>query len=267
MSGAGSDAVSTELLSQVAAALSAGAIRVVDLSQPLSAATPVIGLPPPFAQSAPFAIEAISRYDEKGPGWYWNNLSMGEHTGTHFDAPVHWVTGREQPAGATDTIVPQRLVAPACVVDCSAACAADPGFLLTRAHLLDWERAHGRIAEGSWLLLRSGWSQRTGDAFLNVGSAGPVTPGPDTDCVRFLVEERGVIGFGTECVGTDAGQAFGFEPAFPCHTLMHGAGRFGLASLANLDRLPPTGALLITPPLKIEGGSGSPCRVLALVGG
>lgn len=257
--------MSSDLLTQLIAALAQGSVRVVDLSQKLSAQTPVIGLPPPFAQSAPFSMQTISRYDADGPGWYWNNISLGEHTGTHFDAPVHWVTGRDQPAGTTDTIDPNRFAAPACVIDCEAACDADPGFLLTRAVLLDWEERHGRIPAGAWVLLRSGWSRRDGSGFLNIGATGPVSPGPDTDCVRFMVDERHVTGFGTETVGTDAGQAFGFEPAFPCHTFMHGAGRFGLASLTNLDALPPTGALLITPPLKIEGGSGSPCRVLALI--
>jgi kynurenine formamidase len=82
-----------------------------------------------------------------------------------------------------------------------------------------------------------------------------------------MVRDRDVIGFGTETVGTDAGQAFGFDPPFPCHAGMHGANKFGLASLTNLDRLPPKGAILITPPLKIAGGTGSPCRVLALVAG
>ena len=255
----------SDLLSSLAVALASGQIRVVDLSQPLSPETPVIGLPPPFAQSSPFSIRRISNYDEAGPGWYWNDISLGEHTGTHFDAPVHWVSGRALPGNTTDTIPPARLVAPACVIDVEAQSTADPGFLLTRIYVEQWEAQHGRIPAGSWLLLRSGWSRRTGEAFLNIGATGPLTPGPDTDCVKFLVEERDVIGFGTECVGTDAGQAFGFEPAFPCHTFMHGAGKFGLASLANLDQLPATGALIITPPLKIEGGSGSPCRVLALV--
>ncbi len=260
-----SDLPNQSILNQLIGALAIGSVRVVDLSQPLSADTPVIGLPPPFAQSAAFSMRRISHYDDDGPAWYWNDISLGEHTGTHFDAPIHWITGRNLPDGSTDTIAPQRLAAPACVVDCEAECAADPGFLLTRARLETWEARHGRIPAGAWLLLRSGWSRRTGGDFLNFGAAGPVSPGPDPDCVRFLVEERDVAGFGTETVGTDAGQAFGFEPAFPCHTLMHGAGKFGLASLTNLDQLPPTGALLITPPLKIAGGSGSPCRVLALV--
>ena len=92
-------------------------------------------------------------------------------------------------------------------------------------------------------------------------------PGPNADAVRFLVEERDVNGWGVEAVGTDAGQAFSFEPAFPAHALMHGANKLGLASLCNLDRLPPTGAMLIAAPLKIVGGSGSPLRVLALVSG
>lgn len=257
--------MSSDPLSQLIAALATGAVKIVDLSQPLSAGTPVIDLPPPFAPSAPFAMQTISRYDEAGPGWYWNNISMGEHTGTHFDAPIHWISGRDDAAGATDTIAPQRLAAPACVIDAEAECAADPGFLLTRGFVEGWEATHGRIPAGAWVILRSGWSAREGDAFINAGPTGPVSPGPDVECVRFLVHDRDVTGFGTETVGTDAGQAFAFEPAFPCHTFMHGAGKFGLASLANLGQLPATGALLITPPLKIAGGSGSPCRVLALV--
>lgn len=254
-----------DALSSLIAALAEGSVQVVDLSQPLSPETPVIGLPPPFAQSAPFSMTPVSAYDDAGPGWYWNNISLGEHTGTHFDAPVHWISGRDKPNNTTDTIPPARLVAPACVVDVEADCTADAGFLLTRARVEQWEAEHGRIPAGAWLLLRSGWSKRTGDAFINLTETGPQSPGPDPDCVRFLVQERDVVGFGTECVGTDAGAAHSFDPAFPCHTFMHGAGKFGLASLANLDQLPATGALLITPPLKIAAGSGSPCRVLALV--
>ena len=115
--------------------------------------------------------------------------------------------------------------------------------------------------------MRTDWSKRTEPAaFLNIKDDGPHVPGPSAATVRLLIE-RDVVGFGVEAVGTDAGQAFAFEPAFPAHHLMHGAGKFGLASLCNLDQLPPVGALLITAPLKIEKGSGSPLRVLALVPG
>ncbi len=259
--------MSQSLLAQLAGALSSGLVRVVDLSQPLGPDTPVIALPPMFGQSAGFSSEVISAYDERGPAWAWSNITLGEHTGTHFDAPVHWVSGKDHPGNALDGIGAERLVAPAAVLDFSAECAADADFLLTPEHILDWEARHGRIASGSWVLLRSDWSKRSDPAaFLNVREDGAHSPGPSPDAVRLLVE-RGAVGFGTECVGTDAGQAHGFDPAFPSHTLMHGANRFGLASLCNLDQLPPTGAILITPPLKIVGGTGSPCRVLALVEG
>lgn len=260
--------MSNELLNQFAAALASGAVRVVDLTQTLRPSTPVIGLPPPNANSKPFTIEEISRYDERGPAWYWNNLSMGEHTGTHFDAPAHWISGRDHVDGFTDTLSPQRLLAPAVVIDCSAEAAADARFTLDPEHITAWEARHGRIPEGAWVLLRTDWSKRTDpDAFLNMQADGPHTPGPSPAAIRFLVEERTVNGWGVEAVGTDHGQAFLFDPPFPAHNLMHGAGKFGLASLTNLDQLPPTGAILITPPLKIERGSGSPLRVLALVAG
>jgi isatin hydrolase len=258
----------TDVLQQLVAALAGGHVEVVDLTQPLSPDTPVIGLPPQFAASPGLTLERLSSYDEKGPAWYWNVLHLGEHTGTHFDAPVHWITGKDLPHNATDTILPSRFVGPACVVDVTAEVAADPDFLLTRGHLVAWEEKHGRIPTGAWVLLRSGWSHRQGAKdFLNADETGPHSPGPRKDALEFLLGERDILGYGGETVGTDAGQAFAFDPPFPAHTLLHGAGRFGLASLANLDRLPATGAVVIAAPLKIVHGSGSPLRVLALAPG
>ncbi len=255
------------LLAQFAQALAAGAIRVVDLTQPLAAATPVIPLPPEFGATWPFRREEISHYDARGPAWYWNNFACGEHTGTHFDAPVHWVTGKDFPNNATDSIPAEKFLAPACVIDVSRQAAADPDFLLTPAHIESWEATHGRIEAGSWVLMRTDWSKRSdAAAFLNLQADGSHVPGPHPDLVPFLARERDVIGWGSEGVGTDAGQAYRFQPPFPCHSIMHGNNKFGLASLTNLDQLPPKGAILITPPLKIVNGSGSPCRVLALVG-
>lgn len=256
-----------DLLLKFASCIADGRIRVVDLTQTLKPSTPVIQLPPPFAPSDPFRISEISHYDERGPAWYWNNIACGEHTGTHFDAPAHWVTGQHYADGYTDTVSVQRFVAPAVVIDCCKEAAADEKFLLEPRHIEAWEAKYGRIPDGAWVLMRTDWSKRQGDPakFLNMKEDGPHVPGPSAAAVRFLVQQRSVNGWGVEAVGTDAGQAFAFEPAFPAHHLMHGANKFGLASLCNLDQLPPTGAVLITPPLKIEKGSGSPLRVLALV--
>ena len=254
------------LLGQLAAALASRRIRVVDLTQTLSPDFPQIALPPEFGQCWPFRIEEISAYDARGPGWYWNNFSCGEHTGTHFDAPIHWISGRDLAANSVDTILPQNFVAPAFVIDCVAAATADPDYLLTVADIERFEAEHGRVAEGAWLLMRTDWSKRKDPvAYQNFDETGQHTPGPSAEAVRFLVEERGVLGFGTEAIGTDAGQGYHLRPPYPCHSLMHGAGRYGLQCLTHLDLLPPTGAVLICPPLKIEKGSGSPLRVLALV--
>jgi kynurenine formamidase len=255
----------SDVLSRLVDELAAGRLRVVDLTQPLGPATPVIGLPPVFASSPGASVDVISRYDERGPAWYWNVLRFGEHTGTHFDAPVHWITGRDLPDNACDTIPAKRFVGPAAVIDATREVTANPDHLLTPQAIEAWEARHGRIEAGSWVLLRTDWSKRTDpDAFLNVTATGPHTPGFDAAASRLLALERDVLGVGVETVGTDAGQAGTFEPPFPNHAIMHGAGKFGLASLCNLDQLPPRGAIVIAAPLKIVNGSGSPVRVLAI---
>jgi kynurenine formamidase len=219
-------------LLELAGAISSGAVRVVDLTFTLSPDFPVIVLPPEFGQAAPVRIQEISRYDGRGPAWYWNNVTFGEHTGTHFDAPVHWFTGKDLPNNAVDTMPPRDMIAPACVIDCSAEAAQDPDFLLTVPLVEAWEAKHGRIPERHWVLLRTDWSNK---------------------------------GFGTETIGTDAGQAGHFQPPYPAHHFLHGGGRYGLQCLCNLDQLPPTGAVIVASPLKIQNGSGSPLRVIALV--
>jgi kynurenine formamidase len=265
--GLGKGIVHVNVLTQLAQGLGTGKIKVVDLTETLSPEFPHISLPPEMGQAWPFRIEEVSRYDERGPAWYWNNFSCGEHTGTHFDAPVHWISGKDLPNNATDSIPPERFIGPAFVIDCSREATADPDFLLRRDFLVQWEKKHGRIAPRSWVLMRTDWSRRSADpeAYQNYDETGQHTPGPDTDAVKFLVEERDVLGFGTESIGTDAGQAYHLRPPYPCHYYMHGAGRYGLQCLTNLDQLPPTGAVVFAAPLKIRNGSGSPLRVLALV--
>ena len=253
------------VLSQLLEELNSGRLKVVDLTSPLGPDTPVINLPAIFAPSPGLTLFEISRYDSRGPAWYWNALYMGEHTGTHFDAPIHWVTGKDLPNNATDTILPSRFIGPACVIDVTADVQQSPDFLLTIERVEQWESEHGRLPAGAWVLVRTGWSKRTGrEAFLNIQEDGAHSPGFYPTCSAFLAKERDILGVGVETVGTDAGQAGGFDPAFPSHTFMHGAGKFGLTSLMNLELLPPTGAIVIAAPLKIVNGSGSPLRVIAI---
>ncbi|KMS59110.1 cyclase [Novosphingobium barchaimii LL02] len=255
----------TDVLAPFAQALVAGDITVVDLTQILSEDTPLLVLPEPFGQTAAFSREEISRYDERGVAWHWNNFTVGEHTGTHFDAPVHWVSGKDLADNTVDLVPAQKLIAPAVVLDFSAECAADADFLLKADHIKAWEAVHGAIPSGAWVLFRTDWSKRQVDDYTNRREDGAHTPGPDACAIRYIVEERDVLGFGVETIGTDAGQAHMLDPMYPAHTLLHGAGKYGLQCLENLDKLPATGAVVIAAPLKILGGSGSPLRVLALV--
>lgn len=252
------------VLTALTAALAAGSIELVDLTAPLSSQTPLLELPPEFGQTARFELEEISRYDDRGPAWYWNNFRTGEHTGTHFDAPSHWVTGKD--GDHIDTVPLAAMVAPAVVLDVTAQVADDPNFLIEREHLDAFVAEHGPLPEGGWLLCRTGWSARvTQQEMINNTETGPTSPGMSSDCARWVAESSPLQGIGVETVGTDAGAAHSFDPIFPCHSFLLGNGKYGLAQLQNLHRLPATGAVVLAPPLKIVGGSGSPVRVLALV--
>lgn len=253
------------VLKDLIAAIADSRIEVIDLTAPLSEKTPIIQLPPPFANTRRFELTQISHYDERGPAWYWNDIATGEHVGTHLDAPIHWITGREQ--SDVSQIPAQQLIAPAVVIDKSRECANNPDYLLEVSDIEAWQREHSPLPEGGWLLYRTGWDARAGDQhrFLNADDSGPHTPGISVACARWLAEVARVIGVGVETVGTDAGKAHSFDPAFPCHAYLLGAGKYGLTQLANLARVPPTGAILIAGPLPIVHGSGSPARVLALI--
>jgi kynurenine formamidase len=253
------------VLSSLTDALADGSVEIIDLTARLSSETPVIQLPPEFGQTARFELEEISRYDDRGPAWYWNNFRSGEHTGTHFDAPNHWVTGQ---GGLDVASVPLgHLIRPAVVLDFSDRCAENPDFLLEVDDIMTWEQEHEPLPDGGWLLYRTGWDARSDsqERFINADETGPHTPGMSPECAKWVAEESPVIGVGVETVGTDAGAAHSFEPAFPCHSFLMGSGKYGLTQLQNLASLPPTGAVLIVGPLPIVTGSGAPARAVALV--
>ena len=205
--------MSSNVLSQLLEELNSGTLKVVDLTTPLEPDTVVIDLPPIFAPSPGLTLTEISRYDSKGPAWYWNIINMGEHTGTHFDAPIHWVTGKDLPNNATDTIPARKFIGPACVIDVTADVQQNADFLLTIERLEAWEAEHGRIPAGAWVLLRTGWSTRKGrEEFLNTAADGAHSPGFHQTCSELLAKDRDVLGVGVETVGTDAWPGWDLHP-------------------------------------------------------
>ncbi len=169
-----------DTLAQLASMLVSGNVEVVDLAVPLGPDTPLIKLPPPFKQTPPVKVHTISNYDDDGPYWSWNWLELGEHSGTHFDAPHHWITGKDYKDGATDTLPVQKLVAPVNVIDCSKETAENEDYLLSADGVKAWEKEHGDIGKGEWVVMRTGWfpRNRSEAEFLNVRDNMPHSPGP-----------------------------------------------------------------------------------------
>lgn len=242
-----------------------GGWTVVDLTWPLSSATPTIQLPPPKVSPPPFSLHEISRYDDRGQHEYHNYFTCPEHGGTHVDAPRHWFTGAE--LEDISAIPLDRLIGPAVVFDCTAEATKNPDHLVTSADIDRFIDQHGPLPPKAWFILRTGWGQRYyhPGRFLNKGVDGkPHWPGLSPDCAVRLAESD-LLGFGVDAVGTDAGISGGWEPAHPVHHYFHQAGKCGMSSLANLDKLPPLGAILVAAPLRIQDGSAAPARVFALI--
>lgn len=252
-------------IDSLAQALASGSVRVVDLTNTLSETTPTLRLPEPFSNLIDFSIEQVSAYDEPGPFWKHHNVHTGEHIGTHIDAPVHWISGRD--GHDVSQIPPARLIGPAVVIDKRAEVEADPDYLLDVADVEAWEAEHGPLPENSWLLFRTGWDKYSDsqEAFLNADDTGSHTPGITAELAEWLATQRPISGFGVETVGIDSGRAAELDPPFPAHHHLLGNDKYGITSLQNLDQLPTTGAVIVVAPLPIVGGTGSPTRVLALV--
>lgn len=252
-------------VSALIAGLVAGGVETVDLTHPLSESSPVASLPLPFTNPSALSRAVVRGYEDDPQGGLEYALTFGEHTGTHLVAPAHWITGR---SGSDVASIPLSvLIGPACVIDRTVETETDPGYLLTVDDLEAWENQHGEMPPRAWVLFRTGWADRIADeaAFLNIGSETPVTPGPDVEASRWLAHQRPISGFGVETVSLDAGAASGFDPPYPLQRYLLGANRCGLTQLANLRRLPVTGAMIVVAPLRLAGGTGSPARVVAFV--
>ena len=252
-------------LGNLLTSLSSGDVKIIDLTNKLTENTPSLTLPEPFPSPLPFSLDQIAAYDHRGPMWAANDIHIGEHTGTHLDVPIHWLTGRE---GTDVSEAPlTRLVGPAVVIDFTEEAAADPDFLVTVDHLKAWETEHGEFPANSWLLFRTGWSahSQNPEKFINVDATGSHTPGFAAECARWLAEETHISGVGVETMGLDAGLGHSLEPEMPMHYHLLGNDKYGITSLQNLDLLPTKGSVIVVAPLPIVGGTGSPARVLAFV--
>jgi kynurenine formamidase len=196
--------------------------------------------------------------------WYASgDFSMSEHGGTHIDAPIHFAEGRL----AVDEIPLEHLIAPAVVIDVRSSVAGNPDYRLSREDIKTWEARHGPIPPGSVVMMLSGWGHRWPDRTTYLGSATPSDPntlhfpGFSTEAAEFLVHERGVDGLGVDTPSID----YGASQDFVVHRIVNGANRYGLENVANLEKLPPKGALVLALPIKIKGGTGGPVRIIAIV--
>jgi kynurenine formamidase len=235
------------------------AYRVVDLSHPFGART----LYWPTSPSA-FRLERLA-YGPTPAGYFYaaNAFSAPEHGGTHFDAPLHFAEGKH----STAEVPLERLVAPAVVIDVSARAASDRDYRLRREDVAEFEGRHGRIPPGVIVLLRTGWSRFYPDrkAYFGDDTPGDASklrfPSYGPEAAELLVRERRVAALGADVASIDYGRSNDFR----VHRIAAADNVPGLENLTNLDQLPPTGALVVALPMKIEGGSGGPLRAIAMV--
>ena len=232
-----------------------------------------IDLTYPFAEETiywptepPFVLERVM-YGVTPLGFFYasNRLAAPEHGGTHLDAPIHFAEGRHH----ADEIPIERFVGPAIVVDVSDSAEANADYLVSIADLERWEAAHGRIGNGSIVLLRTGWGSRWPDRASYLGTremgaeAVPLLhfPGLAPEAARWLIDERQVDAVGIDTPSIDRGQSSLFES----HVLLLGENVPVFENVAQLGSLPEAGSYVVALPMKIAGGSGAPLRMAAFV--
>lgn len=234
------------------AGISTGRTRVVDMTYTLNGKLPAWP-----GDDKTFETQVVATYEKDG--YFARSFWTLEHYSTHLDAPVHFAPGK----ATLDQIPVTHFFGPAEVIDVREEAARDPDYRLTVARVKKWEAAHGRIPAGAIVLLRTGWASRWPDQtrYRNQDAQGAMHfPGFGAESAKLLVA-RGAVGLGIDTLSIDYGASKNFE----VHHVDLPAGLYNLENLANLDQLPETGAFLIAAPIKIEGGSGGPCRVFAIL--
>jgi kynurenine formamidase len=216
----------------------------------------------------PFRLETVAEGMTEG-GWYYSayNFSAAEHGGTHLDAPVHFAEGRH----SADEIPLAQLIGPAVVIDATNAAAANPDYLVGVGDFEAFEAAHGPIPSGAIILIRTGWGQRWPDpeAYLGTTMRGDEAvpllhfPGLDPQAAQWLVDERTIAAIGIDTPSIDRGQSATFDS----HQILYAENIPGFENIANLEAMPETGGYVVALPMKIEGGSGGPLRIVGVVPG
>ena len=228
--------------------------RLVDLTHVLDAQSPYW----PGAKYFPFECWDLAKFEEVRA--FSRAYRVPEHYGTHVDAPIHFAEGQ----ATIDQVPMERFIGPAVVFDIREKAARDPDAVLTAEDVDAWEAAHGRIPEGAIALLLTGWGARWGDAeaYRNFDATGRLRfPSYGIEAARRLLVDRGVLGLGVDLLSVDRG----VDEEFPVHRLGNGMGRWFAENLANLDRLPPSGAIVVIAPIPLRGGSGAQARAFALL--
>lgn len=225
---------------------------VFDLTHTFSSKLPVF---PAFKP-----VQIRQKFTIAKDGFFANEITFDEHTGTHMDAPVHFVADTP----TADRLPVERFFAPLAVISIEARAAKDADAMVTVDDLLAWEKRHGRLPRGAFVAMHSGWDARIAnvDRFLNKDAKGTMhAPGFSEEVARFLVMERDIVGAGVDTLSLDKAEA----QTFVAHLALLGAGKYGVELVANLGRVPPAGATIIVAGPKHEGASGGPARVFAVV--
>ena len=226
--------------------------RIVDIGHALGPDNPAWP-----GDEKPF--EAVPNATMEKDGYFTRKFTSLEHFGTHLDAPAHFVKG----GWTVDQIPAERLYGPAVVLDAREEARANADYLLAPGKIAQWESRHGRIPKGAIVVMRTGWAERWADAarYRNMDAAKVMHfPGYSVEAVKVLIE-RGVVGLTIDTMSVD----YGVSKDFPVHQLSHGAKLFHVENLADVTALPEAGAYLVVAPIKLEGGSGGPARVFALM--
>jgi kynurenine formamidase len=232
--------------------------KVVDLSHSFGPETIY------WPTAEPFKLRRVA-YGRTPQGYFYaaNNISMAEHGGTHVDAPIHFAEGRR----TTAEILLSSCIGPACVIDVTSQATADRDYRLTVDDIRTWERRHGRIPRGAIVVMNSGWHRHWPNRGNYLGTDKPLDvenlhfPGFSREAAEFLVNQRDIAALAIDTASIDYGQS----KDFIAHQVLNGANKPAFENLTNVDKLPATGATLIALPLKIEGGSGGPARIIAVV--